>query len=72
MPDPNLETNGQPKAAKRTRSDKGTKRKKPDVKKPAVALIDVLAALDGLDDEGMRKVLSAAAIFHNIHKPDGE
>jgi len=48
---------------RKPRSDKG---KRKNGKTAASALIDVLAALDGLTMNDMSKVLSAAAIFHNV------
>jgi hypothetical protein len=49
---------------KTRRSDFGRKRK--NGKTAASALIDTIAALDGLSDEDIRKVLSAASIFLGV------
>lgn len=54
---------------KKTRADKGTKRVKPTGKKPGAALIDVLAALDGLPTADMYKVLRAARVFYDLEDP---
>ncbi len=54
----------QPKRA--LRSDKGTRRKKPENKKAASALLEVVATLQALATEDVARVLSAAAIFLNV------
>jgi hypothetical protein len=66
MVSPHEIDNGEAQSKTRaTRSDKG-RRRKSNGKTAASALIDVLAALDGLDAENMAKVLSAAAIFNGV------
>ncbi len=59
-------------APKKTRSDKGTHRKRPNAKTAGAALIDVLAALDGLGIEDVQRVLSAAQIWYGVAKFEGK
>lgn len=59
-----LDNGTQPRAARKPRSDKGKPKK--NGKTAAAALIDTIAALQGLSDEDIRKVLSAASIFLGV------
>lgn len=59
-----------PKPPRKTRSDSGKPRvAKPAGKTPAAALIDVLAALEGLTRSNIDRVLHCATVYHDL---DGE